>query len=118
MLVVATGTQTFMPTARACTSLEASRLLFALFILKKATYPLVKTRHTKSIASELIASYCLVILFGYCFFPLAELPSRGTVAVLSAHLRLTDRLQRRLVEFMVLVASRHMTNADLAPVIR
>lgn len=44
--------------------------------------------------------------------------SRGTVAGLSAHLRLTDRLQQRLVEFMVLVASRHMTHADIAPVIR
>lgn len=40
------------------------------------------------------------------------------MAGLSAHLRLTDRLQQRLVEFMILVASRHMTHADIAPVIR
>ncbi|CAM9539423.1 unnamed protein product, partial [Laminaria digitata] len=48
----------------------------------------------------------------------ASSASRGTLAALSAHLRLTDRLQQRLVEFMVLVASRHMTHADIAPVIR
>lgn len=44
--------------------------------------------------------------------------SLAMLSVLLGHLRLTDRLQRRLVEFIVLVASRHVTHADLAPLIR
>lgn len=48
----------------------------------------------------------------------AEPTTSGTVATLSARLKMSDRLQRRLVEFMVLVASQHITNADLAPVIQ
>lgn len=62
----------------------------------------------------MLTCVCVFVLF----FFFKELPARGTVALLSAHLELTERLQRRLVEFMVLVASRHVTNTDLAPLIR
>lgn len=57
----------------------------------------------------------------FCTIPgLADIleTSRGAIGALSAPLRLTGRVQRRLVEFLVLVASRNMTQVDLAPVIR
>lgn len=47
-----------------------------------------------------------------------DVSSRSREHSLWEPLRLTRRLRQRLVEFIVLVASRHMTQADLAPVIR
>lgn len=50
--------------------------------------------------------------------PSLDIYSRSREHSLWEPLRLTLRLRQRLVEFIVLVASRHMTQADLAPVIR
>ena len=44
--------------------------------------------------------------------------SRGREHGLWEPLQLTERLRQRLVEFLIIVASRNMTQADLAPVIR
>ncbi|CAM9400736.1 unnamed protein product, partial [Scytosiphon promiscuus] len=65
-----------------------------------------------------VGSAALVRAGGASRRPSDEAASRGRERGLWEPLRLTRRLRQRLVEFIVLVASRHMTLADLPPVMR